>query len=73
MMPTISGVDVYDSVKAELPELAARFVFMTGGAFTERAKRFLASVENSCIEKPFDADALSRLIADRISGTNETD
>jgi CheY-like chemotaxis protein len=63
MMPVVSGVDVYESVKANTPELASRFVFTTGGAFTERAKRFLASVANPCLEKPFNSKELKRLIA----------
>ena len=33
MMPEVSGIDVYREVTARRPELASRFVFMTGGAF----------------------------------------
>ena len=32
-----------------------RFVFMTGGAFTPRAREFVATVPNPCVAKPFHA------------------
>jgi hypothetical protein len=37
-------------------------VFMTGGAFTERARGFLETVENQRLNKPFEVDALLRLV-----------
>ncbi|MDP3937884.1 MAG: PAS domain S-box protein, partial [Deltaproteobacteria bacterium] len=54
MMPGRSGGEVYETLRAEKPELAQRFVFMTGGAFTEKARLFLERVDNPVIEKPFD-------------------
>ena len=36
------------------PEQADRVVFMTGGAFTPRAREFLARLPNLRLEKPFD-------------------
>ncbi|MBW2290947.1 MAG: response regulator [Deltaproteobacteria bacterium] len=65
MMPTISGMDVYDAIGVRSSELASRFVFITGGAFTERARNFVESVSNPCIEKPFDSAVLKRLISNR--------
>jgi two-component system cell cycle sensor histidine kinase/response regulator CckA len=53
MMPEISGMDFHDALKSRRPGDEARIVFMTGGAFTSRAKRFLEVVENPCLEKPF--------------------
>jgi CheY-like chemotaxis protein len=67
MMPEINGMDLYEAVEERSPALAARFVFTTGGAFTERARKFVASVSNPCIEKPFDASALKRLTSNRDS------
>ena len=37
--------------------MAARFVFMTGGAFVPRVAEFLAAVDNPKLEKPFDLGA----------------
>src|SRR6185503_3247554 len=41
MMPGKSGMEVYHSVVAQRPELAERFVFISGGASTPEAERFL--------------------------------
>jgi two-component system cell cycle sensor histidine kinase/response regulator CckA len=54
MMPQLSGMDLFDDIRARDPELARRFVFMTGGAFTPRAREFVAQVPNVTLEKPFD-------------------
>jgi CheY-like chemotaxis protein len=54
MMPQLTGMDLYASVLERDPALAKRFVFMTGGAFTPRARAFVAEVANVTLEKPFD-------------------
>jgi PAS domain S-box-containing protein len=64
MMPDKSGIDFYDEVKRERPELLKRVVFMTGGAFTARAAEFLASIDNRRIEKPFSLSMMERLVRD---------
>jgi two-component system, cell cycle sensor histidine kinase and response regulator CckA len=53
MMPEISGMDVYDEVCRTHPGVQDRIVFMTGGAFTARAREFLGSVSNPVLHKPF--------------------
>ena len=40
MMPTMSGIDVYNAIRDKDADQARRIVFMTGGAFTERALEF---------------------------------
>jgi signal transduction histidine kinase/CheY-like chemotaxis protein len=65
MMPTVTGMDVYEAVRVRSPALASRFVFMTGGVCTERARKFVESVPNPCIDKPFDSDTLKRVISNR--------
>ncbi|HEY6080129.1 MAG TPA: ATP-binding protein, partial [Polyangiaceae bacterium] len=40
MMPDVSGEHVFQAVSQHTPGLVPRFVFMTGGAFTERAQEF---------------------------------
>ncbi len=54
MMPEITGMELYQRVAERAPDLAARFVFMTGGAFTEAGRTFLENVPNPVITKPFD-------------------
>jgi CheY-like chemotaxis protein len=53
MMPQLSGMDLHDAVAAARPELARRMVFMTGGAFTDRARQFLEQAGNPQLTKPF--------------------
>ena len=62
IMPEITGMDVYESIKVIDPALAERFAFMTGGAFTTPAGRFLAEVTNPRIDKPFEPNALHALV-----------
>ena len=59
MMPEVSGVDVYAWIQSDAPALAQKVVFMTGGAFTSRARELLDSVPNRRLEKPFELSALS--------------
>ncbi len=62
MMPRVDGVAFYEAVAARWPDLAPRIVFVTGGAFTERARRFFDRVDNERVDKPFDPAALRELV-----------
>lgn len=62
MMPELSGMDLYRTTRERDPALAARFVFMTGGAFTEAGRAFLAEVQQPVIEKPYEITALLEAI-----------
>jgi len=62
MMPEVTGMDLHSELLHRAPEQAEKLVFMTGGAFTPRTQQFLNQVPNQRIEKPFDVDALRRLI-----------
>jgi PAS domain S-box-containing protein len=63
MMPVMTGMDLYADVMKREPRLAGRFVFMTGGAFTARARAFLESIVNPCLEKPLDMNRLRSIVA----------
>ncbi|MGZ3448900.1 MAG: ATP-binding protein [Polyangiales bacterium] len=65
MMPEVTGADVYAEVTRVRPELAPRFVFITGGAFTPRGQKFLDSVHAPVLEKPFDIDRIRALVSAR--------
>jgi len=65
-MPDMSGVELYEMVKQQWPDLAARFIFITGGAFSAEARRFLEDPGISCINKPFQLRELLELIEARI-------
>jgi len=66
MMPEVSGMDVYESVARDRPDLAARFVFMTGGAFTDRARAFLKHSGLPRLDKPFALADVERLLSERL-------
>jgi two-component system cell cycle sensor histidine kinase/response regulator CckA len=55
MMPQVTGQELYEALCREAPEQASAVVFLTGGAFTPAARRFLDQVPNQRIDKPFDA------------------
>jgi len=63
MMPEVSGEHVYRAVSERTPLLLPRFVFMTGGAFTERAQEFLAHFGGHQLEKPFNIDEVEALLS----------
>lgn len=62
MMPTVSGMELYTRVVAAHPELAARFVFMTGALGDDQNRDFLDVHPVECIEKPFTTHALSSMM-----------
>lgn len=62
MMPAMTGMEVHDELVRLEPELAARMSFLTGGAFTPRARAFLAVVPNPRLEKPFDPQGLRSFV-----------
>jgi len=62
IMPEMTGMDVYRAALQRATPVNDRIVFMTGGAFTQRARDFLESVPNLRIEKPFDLNHLERTI-----------
>jgi signal transduction histidine kinase len=63
MMPHMTGMDLYEQLCAIAPDQARRMIFLTGGAFTERARQFLDGVKNPCVEKPFELANVLELIA----------
>jgi PAS domain S-box-containing protein len=69
MMPEVSGEEVYREAARRWPQLARRFVFMTGGAFTSRGRQFLAAVPAPVLEKPFSIQELLRCVSARLRMT----
>jgi PAS domain S-box-containing protein len=62
MMPDGTGMDLHAWLVAERPELVARVVFVTGGAFTDRAREFLHTTGNHKLQKPVDHATLRRAV-----------
>jgi CheY-like chemotaxis protein len=68
MMPQMTGMELHEVLRRLHPELADRVVFITGGAFTDRAGAFLREVPNACVEKPFDPAQLREVVAQAAQG-----
>jgi CheY-like chemotaxis protein len=68
MMPVMTGMDFYRELGGRAPEQCRAVVFLTGGAFTPKARTFLDEVPNQRLEKPFTFQNLRALINDRLAG-----
>jgi CheY-like chemotaxis protein len=62
MLPDLEGAELYAQAIAHDPELEPRFLFMTGGALTSRARSFVEAFKARCIDKPFDARTVSERV-----------
>ena len=61
-MPGMSGEAFYEKVLQDKPQIAKRFVFMTGVGFGADIERFLSESGRPVLEKPFSAeDALTMI------------
>lgn len=66
MMPDVTGMELYGMLRELAPEQSEQVVFVTGGAFTSKARAFLDEVPNARVEKPFDLQRLRTLVRDRV-------
>ena len=58
MMPQMTGMDLYETLCEVAPAQARAMIFLSGGAFTARARAFLERVADAALEKPVDSDKL---------------
>jgi signal transduction histidine kinase len=70
MMPDMTGMDFHDELASSHPNLVQRIVFVSGGAFTPRARDFLSSTTNRHLDKPIDAASLRRLVDDMMRSSS---
>jgi len=68
-MPRLSGQRLYETLCRELPEQAARFMFMTAGAASDEGKAFLRAVPVRVLHKPVAGGALRAAIDELLAGT----
>jgi PAS domain S-box-containing protein len=71
MMPEMTGVDFYHTIRTANPALAERIVFLTGGAFTKTAAAFLETCANLVVLKPFKVLALRKVVADYVASADQ--
>jgi CheY-like chemotaxis protein len=62
LMPEMTGMQFYERLKAEKPEVARSVVFMSGASSYPEARSFIETVPNERIDKPFDARLLRALV-----------
>jgi CheY-like chemotaxis protein len=62
MMPEMTGMELFAAIEKLAPEQASRMVFVSGGAFTPRAREFLERIPNARVEKPIDMQNLRLLL-----------
>jgi two-component system NtrC family sensor kinase len=62
MMPVKTGVEFFEDLARRVPQEEKRILFLTGGAFTVKAREFLDQVPNARLEKPFDVLTLRAMV-----------
>ncbi|MBZ0115815.1 MAG: response regulator, partial [Sandaracinaceae bacterium] len=63
MMLDGTGTDLYAWAAEHRPGLSERFVFMTGGAFTPKAREFLNGTKARRLGKPFQLRELQEILS----------
>ncbi len=61
--PEVRGMDLYRWLAERRPALAARAVFMPGGAFSLAAREFLEKIANPRLGKPFAREDAARVVS----------
>jgi CheY-like chemotaxis protein len=62
MMPEMTGMELFCELQSVAPAQANKMLFLTGGAFTAKARQFLAETPNEHLEKPFDSVNLRAVV-----------
>lgn len=73
LMPEVTGIDVYRELRRIAPDQADCIIFLTGGAFSDRAQHFLDGIANPWFEKPCNLETLRdavRVVALRNGSSN---
>lgn len=66
MLPGLPGSALHEALSRTNPALAARIVYVTGGAFTQASQDFLANTGNVTLLKPFTLGELHAAIAEAL-------
>jgi two-component system cell cycle sensor histidine kinase/response regulator CckA len=67
MMPRLRGDDLYLEAQKFRPDLADRFIFITGFAAEPRINKFLAATESKYLVKPFPIQRLIRCVRELLA------
>jgi PAS domain S-box-containing protein len=66
-MPGTSGIDLYNKIQSECPELIKKLIFITSDNEESAAQRFLVKNQLPFITKPFDREELNAVVQ-RVAG-----
>jgi PAS domain S-box-containing protein len=66
MMPDMTGRDVHEQITERHTAMLDKIVFMTGGAFTERATEFIERVNARRVDKPFDLGTIRTVLREKL-------
>ena len=66
MMPDMTAMDLHEILR-DRGDLVSRMIFMTGGAFTARARAFVESIDRPVIDKPPEKGVLEAAIAEVVA------
>jgi DNA-binding NtrC family response regulator len=58
MMPHMGGVEFYQQIQLERPDLCSRILFLSGGSFTQKTTEFLKTPGIQSCEKPIQVELL---------------
>ena len=64
LMPDLTGMELHEKLSLAYPDQARRTVFMTGGAYTERARAFAARRVHRILSKPVDVGELEGVLGE---------
>jgi len=65
-MPQMTGTEIHDQIFALTPAMAARMVFLTGGACTGETRAAVERASNARVDKPFDPIYLRRVVLEQV-------
>ncbi len=71
-LPRLSGIALYEKVKASKPHLANRFIFITGDVLTPATEAFLHSTGSLYLTKPFSVNQLREKIKEALKTRSPT-
>jgi len=57
-MPDVSGADLYRYIAEKYPVLKDRIIFVSGGSLSTGTDKFLSTVKNTSLQKPFTREEL---------------
>jgi FixJ family two-component response regulator len=68
-MPELDGPALYRALQERGADWPGRMIFLTGDTLSPAAIGFLNKAKRPCIEKPFDAEEVRRVVGEALQAT----